>query len=118
MAQIIESPFFFILYLKMLMTKKQALQRSFFLSFLYVGFASITILSIFPENLLYGNWVIYAMILTLPANVISFGILYGDADQIFLVAIAQIAEFFIWMWIFYKWFFKHKVIKGEVFLDR
>ncbi|WP_332004238.1 hypothetical protein [Chitinophaga sp.] len=43
------------------MTKNAAYSYSYLVSFLYVGFGTLTILSLYPDNLFYGEWVSWGM---------------------------------------------------------
>lgn len=41
------------------MTRSAAYRYSYLISFLYVGFGTLSILSVYPDSLLYGEWVLW-----------------------------------------------------------
>jgi len=65
------------------------LTKAFLISFTYVGIATITVLSVYPSSPLYGTWVLPTLLITFPANFISFGIMYSSSLAILPVLITQ-----------------------------
>jgi hypothetical protein len=87
------------------MEKSKALKISFLISLLYVGLGTISILSMYPKDLLYGGWVIWCLLITLPVNFISFGLMFMDKDQIFWVFLIQLSVLFLTWFLVYRIFF-------------
>jgi hypothetical protein len=92
------------------MTQKQALLRSYIISFFYVGFSTICLCSVYPSDYLYGDWVLWGIILTLPISVFSMGVRYAEPNQILLVYIIQFLIFIILGWVLYRRFFRKKLV--------
>lgn len=65
---------------------KKAIALSFLFSLVYVGGGSVAILFIRSP----AEWVPLLVLVTLPVNIVSFGILYMDADSLYLVALIQL----------------------------
>lgn len=88
-----------------------ALYRSFLISFSYVLIGTIGVLSAYPSSPLYGDWVVFALLLTLPVTIISFGVMYAEPDATVMVLIIQLVMFLITWYVLYKTlpFEKHPV---------
>ncbi len=86
---------------------------SFILSLFYVGFATIAILSFYPKDIfgdfLSGDWLVISLLLTFPANFISFGYRYGDAVNLYPVFIIQFIVFLLF-WLVVNYIVK-KIVK-------
>lgn len=95
------------------MSKNTAYLYSYLIAFLYVGAGTLSVLSMYPDNLLYGEWVLWGLLLTLPANVISFGILYAEPPHqltiIVVVILIQIIIFLLIGKLLFKLLFKKQV---------
>jgi hypothetical protein len=85
---------------------------SFFISLAYVGLGTISVLSIYPSSPLYGSWVTFALIITLPVNFISVGIMYTDPTAIALILIVQLGYFLLFWFIVYR-FLKSRAKKKD-----
>lgn len=82
--------------------RKRIFYQTLICSLLYVGLGTLSLLSASPSSLFYGEWVLPAMVFTLPVNVFSFGIAYSDADAIFLILFIQLVIFLIfWLILYY-----------------
>jgi len=89
------------------MTKKVAYGYSYLIAFLYVGLGTLATLSVFPDNLFYGGWVIWAVLVTLPVNAFSLGVLYGGVpNQYLIVACVQSVMFLLTGWLLFRLVFK------------
>lgn len=75
------------------------IKKSFLISVIYVGLATVTVLSVYPSSPLYGDWVILSALLTLPVNFLSHAIMYGDPNDKKLVLIIQ-GLYFLAFWVF------------------
>lgn len=70
-------------------------QRALRIAFIYVGFATLTVCSVYPSDPLYGDWSLFGLIITLPVSMISFGYRYGDAESLYPVFIIQFVMFIL-----------------------
>ena len=52
---------------------KKAFYDSLLLSFLYVAFGTISVMSIYPGSLFYGSWAFLGVLLTLPVSFLLKG---------------------------------------------
>jgi hypothetical protein len=73
--------------------------KSFFISLAYVGLGTICVLSVYPP--FYRDWILVGLIITLPANFISFGIMYSNSTAYGTVLIVQLFSFFLFWFIVY-----------------
>lgn len=71
--------------------KKRALK----ITSVYVGFATLTVCSVYPADLFYGDWSLLGLIVTLPVSIISFGYRYADAESLYPVFIIQLVMFIL-----------------------
>lgn len=92
------------------MTKNAAYGYSYLMAFLYVGLGTLSVLSMYPDNLFYGEWVMWTLLFTLPVNFVSWGILYSDPSQHIVVIFIQIAIFILVGWLLFKLLFKRHII--------
>lgn len=91
--------------------KINLLIKSFIISFLYVGLGTLSVLSAYPSSPLYGSWVLLTMILTLPVNAFSFGIVFSDSDAFGSVLIVQAIVFLICWLLLFRWMNRRKKLK-------
>jgi len=77
--------------------------NSLFISFIYVGLGTVSVLSAYPSSPLYGGWVLPVMLLTLPVNVFSFGIMFSDYTAFGSVLIVQSIVFLIFWFLLFRW---------------
>jgi len=75
------------------------IKRTFTISFLYVLVGTISVLSVYPEAPLYGDWVIVTLLLTLPVSFISLSVMYMDSSSFGLIILIQLIVFCV-MWYF------------------
>ncbi|TCC97012.1 hypothetical protein [Pedobacter hiemivivus] len=82
-------------------TRNKFYKLSFIYSLSYVGLGTLSVLSLSPSSLFYGDWVIIALLITLLVNLISFGIAYSDGNATGLILIVQSIMFLIfWLILF------------------
>jgi hypothetical protein len=62
---------------------------SFIISFTYVGIGTVSLLSVYPSSPLYGDWVLPAMVITLPVSIWGFGLMYADSHTFWSVIIVE-----------------------------
>ncbi len=79
---------------------------SLIISFCYVGFATIAILSLYPKDIfskfLPGDWSVISILLTLPVSIISGTYRYADSDNLYPVFIIQFIVFLLfWLTVYY-----------------
>ncbi len=84
---------------------RNPLIRSFIISLLYVGFSTFCLLSLYPKSPTYFEWSMLGVLITIPVSFISFGILYMEADNQYILWI-QGAMFFIFWWFVYRIYVK------------
>lgn len=82
--------------------KNKAYKNSFYISILYVGLGTLAVLSVYPASPLSGDWVLFALLLTLPVSVVGFGLMYADANGYLIAFLAQVITFFIFWVIVYR----------------
>ncbi|MEJ5102602.1 MULTISPECIES: hypothetical protein [Chryseobacterium] len=68
------------------------------ISILYVGIGTIGVCSAYRSDLLYGEWTLYALLITLPVSILSFAYRYADPN-IFPVLFIQFIMFLITFFI-------------------
>jgi hypothetical protein len=67
---------------------------AFKISLFYVSFGTLSVCSIYPKDLFYGDWSIYGLLLTFPVSVVSFGFRYAESNLLYPVFIIQLIMFF------------------------
>ena len=60
-----------------------------------MAIGTLAVLSISPEDSLYGEWSITALIFTLPVSIISFAYRYAESNSIIPVIIIQFVMFIL-----------------------
>ncbi|MET3877744.1 hypothetical protein [Chitinophaga sp. OAE865] len=93
------------------MSKSTAYIYSYLVAFLYVGLGTLSILSMYPDNLLFGEWVMWGVLVTLPVNFIGWGILYSDPNQHGIVILVQILVFILVGLLFFRVLFKRYITR-------
>ncbi|MNK03716.1 hypothetical protein D3C87_215660 [compost metagenome] len=83
-------------------TRNKFYKLSFIYSLSYVGLGTLSILSLYPSSLFYGEWVFIALLITLPVNFVSFVVVFSEADATGLVLIVQALMFLIFWLILYN----------------
>ncbi|MBP1168082.1 hypothetical protein JOE44_004966 [Chryseobacterium sp. PvR013] len=68
------------------------------ISILYVGTGTLAVCSAYGSDLLYGEWTLYALIVTFPVSILSFGCRYAD-PSIWPVLLIQFIMFLITFFI-------------------
>lgn len=69
--------------------------RAFRISLFYVGLGTLSVCSIYPKDLFYGEWSQYGLILTFPVCIISFGYRYAASNLLYPVFGIQLIMFFL-----------------------
>ncbi|GAB4044778.1 hypothetical protein [Spirosoma jeollabukense] len=86
--------------------QKRAFKTSLIFSILYVGLATVTVLSVYPSSPLSGDWVVIGILATFPISIISFGAMYADSHAQKTVLYIQIVVFFVTWLLVYKYLTK------------
>ncbi|SMO70859.1 hypothetical protein SAMN06265171_105114 [Chryseobacterium rhizoplanae] len=68
------------------------------ISILYVGTGTLAVCSAYGSDLLYGEWTLYALLITLPVSILSFAFRYAEPN-IFPVLLIQFIMFLITFFI-------------------
>jgi len=66
---------------------------AFFISLIYVAIGTIAVCSIAGRDTLHGEWSLYALILTFPVSIVSFGYRFAETDYLIPVLIIQSVMF-------------------------
>lgn len=72
--------------IKLISDKKLAFRISLF----YVSLGTLSVCSIYPKDLFYGDWSLYGLLLTFPVSVVSFGFRYAESNLLYPVFIIQL----------------------------
>jgi hypothetical protein len=78
-------------FVKIIESKKLALK----ISFLYVLLGTLSVCSIYPKDLFYGEWSLFCLIITFPVSIISFVYRYAESNLLYPVFIIQLIMFFL-----------------------
>jgi hypothetical protein len=74
---------------------KSVFLKAFLITFIYVGLATLTVCSVYPSDPTYGDWSLWALIITLPDSIISFGFRFGNSNDLVPVFIIQLFMFIL-----------------------
>ena len=88
------------------MNKKSATKISFLISFVYVGFATISILGLSLSSPIHWSLSHYGVLITFPVSIIGFGVAYTVADNL-LIIVTQFAMFLICWYLVYLYMKKN-----------
>ena len=80
---------------------KAILYKSALVSFLYVGFGTISILGMYPQSPIYWELSYLGFLVTLPVSVLGFGIIYMESENYSLVLSVQAGMFFLFWFLVY-----------------
>ena len=78
-------------FVKIIESRKLALK----ISFLYVLLGTLSVCSIYPKDLFYGEWSLFCLIITFPVSIISFCYRYVESNLFYPVFIIQLIMFFL-----------------------
>lgn len=70
-------------------------KSAFKISLFYVSLGTVSVCSVYPKDLFYGDWSLYGLLLTFPVSIISFGFRYAESNLLYPVFIIQLIMFFI-----------------------
>ena len=70
-------------------------QKAAQFSFVYVALATLSVCSVYPKDLFYGQWSLFGLLVTFPVSIISFGYRYADAQNLYPVFIIQLFMFLL-----------------------
>jgi hypothetical protein len=87
--------------------KAKAKSNSLFISLLYVGLGTISVLCSYPPY--YGDWVLITLLFTFPVSIFGFGVMMAGKYYLMATAI-QLVVFCVFWYIFYNFLLK-KYIK-------
>ncbi len=68
---------------------------AFKISFFYVGLGTLSVCSVYPDDMFYGDWSLYVLLITFPISIISFGYRYAEANLLIPVFVIQLIMFFL-----------------------
>ena len=55
----------------------------------YVSLSLISVCSVYPDDMLYGEWSVIGILITFPISIISFGFRFSNSELIYPVFIIQ-----------------------------
>ncbi|HYG37200.1 MAG TPA: hypothetical protein VD908_01215 [Cytophagales bacterium] len=87
-------------------------KRALKIAFLYVGFATLTVCSVYPDDLFYGSWSLLGLIITFPVSIISSGYRYAESESLFPVFIIQFVMFIL-TFLFLSKFINDEEVEDE-----
>jgi len=76
--------------------------KTFFISVLYVGLGTVSVLGMYPESPIYWEQSFIGFLITFPVSVLSFGIAYMESENYELVLLVQLGMFFLFWFILYR----------------
>ena len=85
--------------MKRLLDRFEKNKLAFWIAFVYVGFGTLSVCSLYPADYFYGDWSLYVLLITLPVSIISFGFRFAEADIIYPVFIIQFVMFILTFYI-------------------
>jgi len=65
------------------------------ISIIYVGIGTLAICNVAGGDWLYGEWTIYALLITFPVTIISFGYRYAETEYLIPVLLIQFVMFIL-----------------------
>lgn len=86
---------------------------AFYIAFLYVGFGTLSVCSVYPADPFYGEWSLFGLLITFPVSIISFGYRYTEANLLYPVFIIQILMFIL-TFLILTTFIKKKKSNNEI----
>jgi len=95
------------------MSKRKAYIYSYIISLFYVGWATIAVLSLYPDDVFFGDWAAYSMILTFPAAILSFVYRFTTPDSYWPVILIQLLSLLAFGPIIYWLFFRKNIRQDD-----
>lgn len=90
------------------MKMKDVYKKSLVFSIFYVGFATISLFSMYPESFLHGDWTLMSLLITFPVSILSFGLIYSGIENVqLIILVIQIVMFLLTWYLSYR-FLKRK----------
>lgn len=86
---------------------------AFRISLFYVGLGTLSVCSIYPDDLFYGDWSLFGLLITFPVSIISFGYRYAEADLLYPVFFIQLIMFFLTFLILSSFIKNKQKLKNE-----
>lgn len=90
---------------------KNILLRSVFVSALYVGFSTYSLLGMSPQSPLFWEWSTVGLLITMPVSFIGFSLMYGEWNPSLLILI-QFGIFLLFWLIVYRIMLKRQKKKS------
>ena len=83
-----------------MMQIKKTFRKIYLGIILYVGIGTLSVCAIYPhDTLACGEWIVLPLLLTFPANIVSFGYRFFEAEILYPVFIIQAIVLLIWLGI-------------------
>ena len=88
--------------------RKKALR----IALIYVGFGTLSVCSVYPADVFYGEWSLLGLLITFPVTFISFGYRYAEAESLYPVFIIQFVMLILTFLLLGR-FIKEKKVENE-----
>lgn len=72
---------------------------TFWIALGYVALGTLSVCSVYPHDLFYGDWSLFGLLITFPVSIISFGYRYGESHILYPVFIIQFVMFVLTFFI-------------------
>ena len=74
--------------------------KSFIISLLYVGFGTLSLVSMSPSGPIYWEWSMIGLLLTFPVTFISFSVMFMEKNYYALLSIQSIVFCVFWLLLY------------------
>ena len=78
-----------------------------------MGLRTLSVCSIYSDDLFYGDWSLFGLLITFPVSIISFGYRYTEADLLYPVFFIQLIMFFLTFLILSSFIKNKQKLKNE-----
>ncbi|HDY89910.1 MAG TPA: hypothetical protein ENH82_17550 [bacterium] len=82
---------------------KPILLKSFFVSFLYVGFGTFSLIAMSPLSPVYWEWSSLGLLITMPVSFLGFGIMFMERNYLLLFLIQTGVFLIFWLIVYRIW---------------
>lgn len=72
-----------------------ARKLAFTIALAYVGLGTLSVCSVYPADLFYGEWAIWGLIIAFPISIISFGYRFTESQLLYPVFVIQAIMFLL-----------------------
>jgi hypothetical protein len=87
-------------------------QRALYISLAYYGLGTLSVSSVYPSDLFYGEWSVFGLLFTFPVSILSFGYRFMEKEPYYPVLIIQFVMFVV-LFLFLSLIPKKKKVNFE-----